>query len=128
MQLLDGAFFDPAHVGTRDAEERGDLALRQRLVAVKSVPQGYYLALAHVKDRVHKFHGALGVDLSLHVTRETLVAAYHVYVGQGISVSVNVYRVGERHLGADALLRAKIHQYLVRYPHIAARQYRLKFR
>ena len=128
LQFLKGAFFNARDVRARDIQCSGDLALRLLLDAAKTVAHHYDLSLARTQAGVDKVHHFSRQQLAVDLLGNVFLTANYVNVGQGIAVAVHVDRVIDRDLGRKLLLGTKVHQDLIRYPHLTARKNPLNFR
>lgn len=72
-------------------------------------------------------NGLVGGELSLDLRRQAFVTADDVDIGQWIAVTVYVDGFVERDLRGKLLLGSKVHEDLIRYPHLTARKNPLKF-
>ena len=91
-------FLDAADVGTRNVERGGDLTLGKRRGSSKTVAKNDDLLFPFVKDLVDQAVNALGVDLQIKISRDVVIGADHVYVGERVSVSVYVNGLMDRNL------------------------------
>ena len=120
MQLFQSAFFDAGNIGARDSEKVCRFSLCPRPLSEESVAHHNDLPLALGEDRVQHAHHLFGLHLSIKIICYRLIAADHIYVGQGIAVAVDIDGLVDGYLMAQFFLRSKIHQDLIRYPLLTA--------
>lgn len=115
LQFLQRTLFYPGYIASAYSKELGDLALRLRGLAGKSVAQGYYLGLP-LGESCLNTAAELGAALSgTYGVQHIVLRAENVHKGQAVAVTVCLNGVGEGNVTGRLPGAAKEHEYLVFY-------------
>ena len=100
----------------------GNLTLRPRLKASKTVPEYDDLSLAFVQYTFHQRSQPLYMHPHVDVVRNVVLGADNVHVSKRVALFIDVYLLVYRHLVLELFLAPEEHKNFVRYPHLTARR------
>lgn len=121
LELLQRLFLNPGYIGPADAALSRNLPLGAGRPVVQAVAHGndhpFSRSQAGLDALAYLYAGIPGIQVLQHV----VVHGNHVHQGQRPPVPRRLQGIGQRHLALELALRPEIHQYLVCYTIIAAR-------